>query len=347
MFGFFLKKNKMYTFYIYCPAASYTGGPTLAHQLCSCLIKNGIKAKMWYDCNPLKKIYIDPVHENYKHFNNPYVLWAPIDSENNVIVALESNVSILKHYKAAKRYIWWMSVDNFFLNMGDLFDNIKNRMGLFHPSLEYCQKYEHLKRYSIFKENDIIHLVQSEYARLFLLSRNISPSNIRNLGDYLEDEVLSISVEQYFQRSEKIVLYNPKKGFEFTSKIILSAPHFEWVPLVNMTKAQIKEKLLSSKIYIDFGNHPGKDRFPREAALCGCCIITGKRGAAENDVDIPIPSKYKFVDTKDSIPMIIKQIEVILNQHDLCNVDFNTYRSQIKGEKDLFEDQVRSIFSKL
>jgi len=125
----------------------------------------------------------------------------------------------------------------------------------------------------------------------------------------------------------------------------MSAPQFEWVPLVNMTKEQIIQKLLSSKIYIDFGNHPGKDRLPREAALCGCCIITGKRGAAGNNVDITIPSKYKFADAIESIPMIVKQIELILNQYDLCSSDFDTYRSHIKREKELFENQARSIFS--
>jgi len=146
---------------------------------------------MWYDCNPIKKLYIDPVHERYRHFNCPYVLRAPKDSENNVIIALESDVSILKHYKAAKRYIWWMSVDNYFLNMANLFDHKKNRMGLYDPSIEYCQKYEQLKRYAIYKEGDIIHIVQSDYARLFLLSRNINIKNIRDLGDYLKDAVLN------------------------------------------------------------------------------------------------------------------------------------------------------------
>jgi hypothetical protein len=111
-----------------------------------------------------------------------------------------------------------------------------------------------------------------------------------------------------------------------------------------MTKEQIKKQLQSSKIYIDFGNHPGKDRFPREAAICGCCILTGKSGAAENDVDISIPSRYKFDDTIESIPIIVKQIEVILNNYELCINDFNSYVSRIKNEKALFEKQVSSIF---
>lgn len=36
-----------------------------------------------------------------------------------------------------------------------------------------------------------------------------------------------------------------------------------------------------------FRQPPGKDRMPREAAMPGCCVITGKRGAAANPFDIP------------------------------------------------------------
>lgn len=337
----------MKTIYIYCPAASYTGGPTLAHQLCFSLIKIGLQARMWYDCNIVKKLYVDPVHERYKHFKNPYVLWAPKDSKDTVIIALESNVAILKHYKAAKRYIWWMSVDNFFLNMGNFFDHIKNRFGLFQPSMDYCKKYEQIEKYSVYKEIDIIHLVQSEYARLFLLSRGINVNSIRDLGDYLEDELLEVSEEFDFIQSDTMVLYNPKKGYEFTSKLINYAPHLDWVPLENMNKYEVKRKLLTSKIYIDFGNHPGKDRFPREAVICGCCILTGKRGSAANNIDIPIPSRYKFSDNLDSIPDIVKQIEIVLHEYDQCILDFNVYKAQIKVEREQFEKQVLSIFSNL
>ena len=57
---------------------------------------------------------------------------------------------------------------------------------------------------------------------------------------------------------------------------------------------QVTAKLLRAKIYIDFGPHPGMDRFPREAALAGCMIVTNTQGAAEYYADVPIPHKYKF-----------------------------------------------------
>ena len=333
--------------YIYCPAASYTGGPTLAHQLCYALLKSGINAAMWYDCNPIKKLYIDPVHLRYRHFNNPFVLSEPKDTNGTTIIALESKVSILNRYKFAKRYIWWMSVDNYFLNMGNFYDYIKIKFGLMQPSLNYCKKYENKKRYSTYKDDDIIHLVQSEYARLFLLSKNVGENKIFDLGDYLEDEVLSFSEDHLNERSNMKVLYNPKKGFELTSKLIMAAPHLEWVPLINMSKDEITKQLVSSKIYIDFGNHPGKDRFPREAVYCGCCILTGKRGAAENDTDIPIPENYKFADIDSSIPEIINQIEFVLNNYYTCVRDFSNYKIKIKNEREIFDAQVKSIFLKI
>jgi len=331
--------------YICCPAASYTGGPTLAHQLCFNLNKIGLKSYMWYTCNPLKKLYIDPVHPNYKHFNNPHIFVKPKDARDVSIVALESNLSVLNSFKLAKRFVWWMSVDNYFLNMSSFFDQILIRLRLHKSSIEYCSQYENLDKYSVYKEKDVTHLVQSEYARIFLKSRGINHTCIKDLGDYLEDELLSVDNSLEECRSDNVVLYNPKKGFEFTSKIIESAPQLEWIPLINMNKSEVKKKLFGSKLYIDFGNHPGRDRFPREAAICGCCVITGKRGSAGNEIDINIPQKYKFDDTIESVPDIVNRIHAILSEYEKCKHDFDQYRFQIRSEKAIFEKQVKTIFS--
>lgn len=330
--------------FIYCPAKSYTGGPTLSHQFCFMLRQKGINAFMWYDCNPIKKFFIDPVHDNYKKFDNPYTIKYPKDEKDIVIVALESNVSILRHYKKAKKYIWWMSVDNYFLNMGSVLDVIRKRFFYFKPTYEYCITYAEAPRYSI-NDSSITHLVQSEYARLFLIGKGISSSKIFDLGDYLEEEILNVRVDPSTVRSDNVILYNPKKGFEFTSLIIQSAPQYNWVPLIDMSKEQVKEKLLTSKLYIDFGNHPGKDRFPREAVMCGCCIITGRRGAANNDMDIAIPQKYKFNDQLESIPAIIERISEILESYSSVCHDFDEYRRKIMGEKEEFNRQIESLFS--
>lgn len=335
----------MKTVYICCPASSYTGGPTLAHQLCYVLNQNGINAKMWYYCNPLKKNKIDPVHQNYKSLNNPYTLSNPIDSEDSVIVATESKTQLLWKYKKAHKFVWWMSVDNYYMNMVSLFDILKMKYRGFKPTLEYCKKYKNKKKYQAFRQSGVLHLVQSEYAREFLLSEGIESDNIFSLTDYLEEEILNSANKNAGERSNNTVLYNPKKGFEFTQKIIASSTDLDWKPLINMTKAEVSNALLTSRLYIDFGNHPGKDRFPREAAICGCCIITGKRGAAKNDIDIQIDQKYKFDDVEENIDKIVSTIREILSNYDTITKDFDAYREKIKKEKDAFVSEALSIFS--
>ena len=96
-----------------------------------------------------------------------------------------------------------------------------------------------------------------------------------------------------------------------TIRKIKLAPDIEWRPIEKMTPAQVQELLAQAKIYIDFGNHPGRDRIPREAAISGCVVITGKRGAAANDIDINIPAEFKF-DEKITKPQeVIEKIRAV------------------------------------
>ena len=97
-------------------------------------------------------------------------------------------------------------------------------------------------------------------------------------------------------------------------------------------------------LYIDFGNHPGKDRLPREVALNGCCVITGRRGAAKNDVDIPIPNGYKFDENLVPPQQIIDRIRYVLDNYETCVKEMNDYRKHILLEKEEFEQQIISLF---
>ncbi|MCF0104812.1 MAG: hypothetical protein HUJ51_05465 [Eggerthellaceae bacterium] len=89
-------------------------------------------------------------------------------------------------------------------------------------------------------------------------------------------------------------MHNLRKWLEFIKQIIDRLSNHEWLALTELTTKELISKLLSSKPYIDFGNNPGKDRIPRKATICGCCVIAGLRGAASNNADIPIHNKYKF-----------------------------------------------------
>jgi hypothetical protein len=105
--------------------------------------------------------------------------------------------------------------------------------------------------------------------------------------------------------------------------------------------------LQKAKVYIDFGNHPGKDRIPREAAILGCCVITGKRGSAAFFEDVPIPDEYKFEDKEKNIPKIIDKIKDCLENYEKRYEDFDYYREVIKNEPQKFIEDLRKIFIKV
>ena len=188
-----------------------------------------------------------------------------------------------------------------------------------------------------------LHLVQSKYAENHL--RKLGIINIDYLSDYLNTNFLLQDFD--IDKKENIVLYNPSKGYYFTYKIIKNAPNLKFIPIKNLSRNEVIELLKKSKVYIDFGNHPGKDRLPREAAILGCCVITGKRGSAAFFEDVPIPYEYKFEDRIENIPKIIKKIEECLEKYEEKYKDFDYYRSVIKNEPKKFEEDLKKIFIKL
>jgi hypothetical protein len=111
-----------------------------------------------------------------------------------------------------------------------------------------------------------------------------------------------------------------------------------------MNSSEMLNKLLEGKVYIDFGNHPGKDRIPREAAMCKCCIITNKKGSAFYQEDVTIPIEYKFEEINDNIPNIIIQIKDCLANYSSKINDFKDYRTKITNEEKIFTDCVKSLF---
>lgn len=97
--------------------------------------------------------------------------------------------------------------------------------------------------------------------------------------------------------------------------------------------------LQMAKLYVDFGRHPGKDRIPREAASCGCMVVTNREGSAAYDGDVPIPNEYKLAEPFD-YDMINELLKKFISEYETRFSDFDNYREIIKGEKAKFSDDV-------
>lgn len=328
-----LKIDKETTIYVVCPAFNKTGGTELEHQLVHEINELGGNAVITYygtasrELNPAFEEYVT----TFKKIDDI------VDDPHNIIVIPEIRVDLISQYSRIQKCIWWMSVDNFLKRNG--FSNSIKAYGLAR-TIKYA--FERKIKVSEPKlSNQVLHLYQSEYARVFLESRGIH--NVARLSDYVNQEYL-VPVEYSSRGRINDVLYNPKKGIDFTKQIMEKSEGIKWTPIQNMSTQQVRELLRKGKIYIDFGNHPGKDRFPREAAISGCCVITDKKGSAKYSKDVPIPEEYKFTDTKNNLPAIIDKINECIYEYDCCIDDFSEYREFIRKERDTFNKDVYDLF---
>lgn len=315
--------------YIIAPGGFQSGGPELVHQLCHNLRQKGVDAAMVYA--PFFRSFDVP--DRFKKYDVRVAKVSDI-AAGDVVVLPEVYSGYIKRFKRQRVFFWWMSVDFYFssnnwkyaLRSGMLpwnFHDIKAKP--FPPQVEN-------------------HLVQSEYARNFLAEHNVF--NVETLSDYLNDDYLSDQVGQSTKK-EDIVAYNPSKGWEFTEKIIAAAPNTTFIPIKNMTRDEVIGLLRRAKIYIDFGNHPGKDRIPREAAMLGCCVITNRRGSAANSADVPIDPSYKIDDSDpDFARKAATKIAHTMKEFDSRTHDFDQYRNSIRREPASFGRDIDQIFLK-
>ena len=192
------------------------------------------------------------------------------------------------------------------------------------------------------EDDDIVHFFQSEYARQFL-----ELNAVKNMYP-VETNMSQIFLRQAnridFSKKENIVAYNPKKGFEITEQLIKLAPDIDWRQIKDMTVKQVQEFLAKSKVYIDFGDFRGRERLPREAALSGCVVITGKRGAAENNVDINIPDEFKFDDSDSDLPQVIEKIRAVFENFETAYASQQSFREKELNALKKFRNEIITAF---
>lgn len=328
------EKSKIY---VLCPSNLKTGGTELLHQLVASLLSFNKNAYIAYYLEG-KYDSDRPTPEAFEKYIGDQ--WCRVneieDAPDNVAIFPETSLGKSKKLHKLQKCAWWLSVDNYIVMKG-----MHNRLKQY-GIMSYLK---HLVLNDYFNDDIIatipVHLFQSFYAADFVRSKGVSDDSLFYLSDYIND----IYMMDFDHRDRKnIVAYNPKKGIEYTKKIISSAPDISWVPIVNMTDDEVKNLLGTAKVYIDFGNHPGKDRIPREAAMSGCCVITDLKGSAAYEQDVPIPSKYKFKDVDRNIPAVISQIEYCFDEYETATREFDRYRMVIKDEKREFDKCVKYIF---
>ena len=299
-----------------CPANTVTGGIELLHQVVyECNKHPNVTAELWYIFSP----NITEIPSEYWAYNN-VVNNKVEDGDVLLFPEIWAHCTTNPQFKNHKKIVYWESVDNYF---------------------------PHTPQNLWFKFGEgTIHISQGMYSKLFLTDTiNVNPKDIIDITDYVNDAYLESDIST---ARDKVVLYNPVKGMEYTEKLIKLCPDIKFEPIKGMTRAQILSKMLHSMVWIDFGNFPGKDRLPREAGACGMVLITGKRGSSKYQLDMNIPTQYKIGNiTYADLGNIANKIREILNNFEDHQKLFCAYRSVLKEEKMSFEHGINELVERL
>lgn len=322
---------------IVCTKHLTTGGAELLHQLCYELNSLQIDSNMAYYLRRDDTFISTEINENYAKYCKYDKTFDLIDVKENTIVFPETMSYLAKKVKNAKVVIWWLSIDNYLINFN--YDHYKNNG--FRPTVNELKKIG--RRPSFDKLSKYFHISQSHYAQEYLKSNGISSLIV---SDYLNTEFTQKEVA--FDQKENVVCYNPKKGIEVSKKIISyfksKSANVSFVPIIGLNSEGVKKLMGKSKIYIDFGGHPGKDRMPREARIQDCVIVTGKRGSANNIYDVLINDSYKLNEKDlDFLNILDNLIFDVMDRFEFHLNEQKTYRLQIIDEKNQFTTQVKEF----
>ena len=313
--------------YVLCPAFYKTGGTELLHQFVWVLNQKGFDADIAYYGE--KDEYLNPA---FKQYVSKYVLFDEVKNEDAYFVIPEVKTDLLKILNPKNCMIWWESVNNYKQTFAQdvKFNGILR--GVYHLKNKIFNN--KTASFKLLKQAKA-HFVQSYYAKDYLQKHGIS-DNVYFLKDYVNNLYIEKESSVNLNAKDNIVLYNPKKGKKTTAKIIKKNPDLKFVPLINMTNVQVQEMLTKAKVYIDFGSHPGMDRFPREAAMMHCCVITNKCGSAKFYEDVPVNDKYKFDDSHLDFIKLRNTIDNCFENYNECDKEYDHYREFIKAQYEEF-----------
>lgn len=313
------------------PADAITGGPEALHQLAHAIREAGGEAGMAYYAKdkPVRfaghalhpQVTTGPALEAYARYAPQ--AYADIElTASDLLVFPEVMASYATMDLPCQKAVWWLSVDN------ALSAN---------PSLRYPRLPN-----SLFEDRDLLHFYQSAYARAFLSERGAK--KLVPLSDYTNIDGVIRWIHDPQERSVDVALF-PNKGAELAQSFIDTAPELSYTLIRNMTRPEVGDALRQTRVYIDFGNQPGKDRVPREAAVSGNVVFLHHKGAGSYYEDSPLDDVYLFTEEDIRSGNLKARVQLVLDNR-LHNFERQAYyRQRVFNEKDEFAIQVRNAFA--
>lgn len=324
--------NLQSKYYVLCIANLRSGGPEALHQLRYYMEQAGLEAFIVYYNT---KEGVDPMPEPYRVYGIKRKGIEEVeDTGTNMIISAESSTLELNRFRYIRKYIWWLSV-NWFDYKPLTFDVL-----IKHKFKQILGKESSISSYCNFSLDNCTHVCGSKYAFEYVMKLGLKASY---LVEPISKPFLETDNHSGFERND-VVLYNPAKPSEIMNKL-LSEKRFKFKALTGMTTTELVEVYKMSKLYIDFGHFGGPERMPKEAVYFGCCILVGKRNAAENEFDVAIPDQYKITDY-NNLQLVSEKIANLLDNYEKCITDFKPFKTKTSLLEQNFKIQIKSIFVK-
>lgn len=307
-----------------CPAMT-TGGPEAIHQVAQLFAEQGLPTDIAYygsggslsvaegrlECQPPP---VNPCLEAYAGYE-PVVCRSALLRPHHLIVLPEVLAGHFAGFGRAGVAVWWLSVDN----AVGLMDEVTQRAVVTSPTLR--------------------HFHQSAYAADFL--RQVGVTTSLPLGDHTTAEFTAHVPTG--PNAEPAIAYNPAKGADLAELFFGRHPELLQAPIQGMSRVEMAAFLRRTRVYVDFGHLPGRDRMPREAAASGSVVFLHDRGAGRYQEDFPIPDFFRF--TREDVVTGELGARITSVQQDPAPywAQQDAFRRSIRAERDDLRDQVAQL----
>ena len=231
-------------------------------------IRRGSEAKFIYE--PLAD---NPVLQEYAHYD-PIPAKTTALSDRTLVILPEIFPELHKMFAPAVTAYWWLGWDAAFRPGSRLTD----------PGFQSM----------FFARADLWHIAQTFRAHVLLREKGVR--RIVDVVDYVDPRFTGTKPKRHNDVFR--VAYNPKKigASDLARRFFDHSTDIPACPIIGMSRDQVHETLRQTMIYVEFGNNPGNDRLPREAASVGCIVLAKNAGGSSYFEDMPIDAEFKFTE---------------------------------------------------
>ena len=343
----------------------YTGGITALYQLCHSLNNIGLHAEIVFPMSASSKID-KLIHKAYILYNCKHSFLSSIsDNNKTTIIIPESMPKLVDKFRNSIKILYWLSVDHYVIRSLpyshlDFVRYTLSKLVNFSPLSSmyikllhnsYLAEYvsRHLAKLNVPVPNVSMHIVQSRYAYEFLRSLGVQHQQVFFLHEPLEEDYLLQDIS--YDGRDLGVAWNSRKAYPITLKIVrhlrkLSIPIN---PLDNVGKEKMRKILSRTRIFIDIGFHPGRDRPPREAVALGNIAVVNNHGGCFYYDDCMIEQPFKVdcytegrcnIDPKKVAEDILYYME---NYEYYYKKYFTKFRDYILEEPKLYQKEIEQL----